>query len=265
MLVFIDESGDPGFKLKKGSSAVFVAALVAFHDRDQARTTRAAIDAAAVRLRIRPEFKFNKCRDETRYAFFETVRPFEFRVRAIVVKKELIYSPLLRSKTEAFYSFFVKTMLNFDNGLLKDARIVIDGSGDRGFRQELEAYLRRELGRGRVKSIRCARKSTTFGNFDESVRPICPSRRSLRHAHPPVTVRTDGATLPPINEIPEPKSQITTVGTDRYIRRLFLDTHRRIAISLFCATLNFAAPLSMAAVSSGASTLPSQTALLAIL
>jgi hypothetical protein len=105
-------------------------------------------------LRIRPEFKFNKCRDETRYAFFETVRPFEFRVRAIVVKKELIYSPLLRSKTEAFYSFFVKTMLNFDNGLLKDARIVIDGSGDRGFRQELEAYLRRELGRGRVKSIR---------------------------------------------------------------------------------------------------------------
>jgi hypothetical protein len=37
MLVFIDESGDPGFRLEKGSSPVFVAALVAFRDPAQAR------------------------------------------------------------------------------------------------------------------------------------------------------------------------------------------------------------------------------------
>jgi hypothetical protein len=154
MLVFIDESGDPGFKLTKGSTAVFVAALVAFRDSEQARATQAAIDAAATRLRIRPEFKFNKCRDEIRDAFFETVQPFDFRVRAIAVKKELIYSSRLRSEKEAFYSFFVNSMLKFDDGPLEAARIVIDGSGDRGFRRELEAYLRRHLGRGKVKSIR---------------------------------------------------------------------------------------------------------------
>jgi hypothetical protein len=34
MLVFIDESGDPGFKLKKGSSPIFVVTLVAFRDHD---------------------------------------------------------------------------------------------------------------------------------------------------------------------------------------------------------------------------------------
>jgi hypothetical protein len=44
-------------------------------------------------------------------------------------------------------------MLKFDDGLLEAARIVIDGPGDRGFRRELEAYLRRHLGRGKVKSI----------------------------------------------------------------------------------------------------------------
>jgi hypothetical protein len=38
--------------------------------------------------------------------------------------------------------------------------------------------------------------------------------------------------------------------------------HRRIAISLVAGTLNSAAPFSMAVVSSGASTAPSQTALL---
>jgi Protein of unknown function (DUF3800) len=154
MLVFIDESGDPGFKLNKGSSAAFIVALVAFLDHDQARQADAAIAAAARRLRINPEFKFNKCRDEVRDAFFETVRPFAFCVRAIVIQKELIYSDYLRSEPDAFYSFFVKTMLRFDDGLLEDARIVIDGSGERAFRRELGAYFRRHLGPGKIKDIR---------------------------------------------------------------------------------------------------------------
>jgi hypothetical protein len=47
MLVFIDESGDPGFRLEKGSSAVFVAALAAFRDPAQARAARRAAMARA--------------------------------------------------------------------------------------------------------------------------------------------------------------------------------------------------------------------------
>jgi hypothetical protein len=154
MLVFIDESGDPGFKLSKGSTAAFVAALVAFSDHDQAHAAQNAIEALAVRLRIRPEFKFSKCRPEVRDAFFAAVIPFDFCVRAIVVQKERIYSPHLRSEKEAFYSFFVKSMLKFDDGLLDSAQIVIDGSGDRYFKREMEAYFRRHLGSGKVKNIK---------------------------------------------------------------------------------------------------------------
>jgi hypothetical protein len=131
MLVFIDESGDPGFKLGKGSTATFVAALAAFRNREEARLTEIAIEAIATRLGIKPEFRFSKCRPKVRDAFFETVRPFDFRVRAIVVQKKLIYSPHLRSEKEAFYAFFVKSMLKFDDGLLKSASVTIDGSGDR--------------------------------------------------------------------------------------------------------------------------------------
>jgi len=105
-------------------------------------------------LRVRPEFKFSKCRDEVRDAFFEAVRPFDFCVRAIVVQKKMICSTHLRSQKEAFYAFFVKSMLKFDDGLLKQARIVIDGPGDRVFRNELGAYFRHHLGAGKVKSIR---------------------------------------------------------------------------------------------------------------
>ena len=83
MLVFIDESGDPGFKVSRGSSPVFTVVLVAFRDRDEAIPTESAISSLATRLRIRPEFKFNKCRPEVRDAFFNAVAPFGFCVRAI--------------------------------------------------------------------------------------------------------------------------------------------------------------------------------------
>jgi hypothetical protein len=79
---------------------------------------------------------------------------FDFRVRAIVVQKARIYSPHLRTNKEAFYSFFVKSMLKFDDGLLQNARVVIDGSGDREFKREIESYLRRHLELGCLKSVR---------------------------------------------------------------------------------------------------------------
>jgi hypothetical protein len=160
MLVFIDESGDPGFKISKGSSDVFVAALVAFRAREIASETQAAIDEIAKQLKIKTEFKFSKSRPEVRDAFFQAVQPHAFLVRAIVVEKERIYSKRLRSEKESFYSFFVKSMLKFDNGLLQDAKVVIDGNGDREFRQELGKYLRRHCGSGAIKSIRFKESET---------------------------------------------------------------------------------------------------------
>ncbi len=78
---------------------------------------------------------------------------FHFCVRAIVVQKEKIYSVHLRTKKEAFYNFFVRSMLKFDNGLLQGAKVVIDGSGDRQFRQELEGYFRRGLPPGSIEKL----------------------------------------------------------------------------------------------------------------
>jgi hypothetical protein len=82
------------------------------------------------------------------------VKPYDFRVRAIVVKKERIYSLHLRGNKERFYAFFIKSMLGYDNGLLERARIIIDGSGDREFKREMGTYFRTQLGRGRVKEVR---------------------------------------------------------------------------------------------------------------
>lgn len=154
MLVFIDESGDSGFKLDKGSTPVFGIALAAFHSRDEALKCDAIIRKALDDLGVKPEFKFSKARDKVRDAFFDAVQGCDFRVRALIVQKELINSGRLRSRKEEFYQFFVKSMLKFDNGLLQDAKVVIDGSGERTFRQDLKAHLKRHTAPGAIRDVK---------------------------------------------------------------------------------------------------------------
>lgn len=156
MLVLIDESGDPGFKLTRGSTPRFIVAMVIFRDYQEAERAGKAIGEARERLRVKPEFKFSKCRDSIRDAFFQTVAPFNFIVRALVVTKETIYSKQLRKEKDHFYNYFVQMLLRHDNDLLEGAKIKIDGSGDREFKQELERYLKQQLSAGKIKSFKFA-------------------------------------------------------------------------------------------------------------
>jgi hypothetical protein len=154
MLVFIDESGDPGFKVSKGSSPLFVVSLVAFKKTENALLAQEAIAGLASFHKLSTEFKFSQSRDEIRDGFFQALKPIDFCVRAIVIQKEKVYSPHLRTDKEAFYAYFVKTMLKFDNGLLQNAKVVIDGSGDQTFKRELSRYLKRHTGPGAIRDVR---------------------------------------------------------------------------------------------------------------
>ena len=156
MLVLIDESGDPGFKLAKGSSPTFIVAMTIFEDFKEAERASAAIAKARETLRVKPEFKFNKCRHTVRDGFFEAVLPFNFTVRALVVIKDRVYSQHLRGSTNSFYNYFVQALMQYDNDVIQGARIKIDGSGNRKFKKELATYLRRQLGKGKIQSLRFA-------------------------------------------------------------------------------------------------------------
>lgn len=160
MLVYIDESGDAGFKVDRGSSPVFVAAMVIFDSADAAAETRELIARSAARVAHKGEFKFSKSRDEVRDLFFDAVRNGSFRVRCIVVEKAVIHSAALRSDKENFYEFFVKQMLRHDNGRLENARVIIDGSGDREFRQKLSAAIRKRVREGAVRDCRFSDSKT---------------------------------------------------------------------------------------------------------
>jgi hypothetical protein len=155
LLVFIDDSGDPGFKkIGRGSSHTFVIALVIFDDQLAAEETALRIKKLRRELKLSDsfEFRFNKCSPEIRRRFLREVCEQEFRIRAIVVQKELITSPTLRTSHEKFYNYAIKEVLQNHGGTINNARIKLDGHGNRELRRSLSTYLRQQLNspKGRV-------------------------------------------------------------------------------------------------------------------
>lgn len=147
MLVFIDDSGDAGFKLDKGSSKYFVIVLVIFDDELEAEKTAVAIKELRRELGFPEdmEFKFFKSKNSVREKFLQTVARFQFRVRYLVVDKQKIHSEELRNNKNSFYSYIIKMVLKHSDGSIVDAKVKIDGSGDRIFRRNFLTYLRKEL------------------------------------------------------------------------------------------------------------------------
>lgn len=146
MLIFIDDSGDPGFRVEKGSSAVFVITLAIFEDALEAEKTSLAIKELRRELKVSDlyEFKFNKTNKKFKNAFFKAVNSFSFKIRAIVVDKKKIYSPRLRNYKENFYNYIIMQVLR-NSDKIKDAKLRFDKRGEKTLRNELRVYLSREL------------------------------------------------------------------------------------------------------------------------
>lgn len=154
MLVLIDESGCPGFKLQKGSTPFFVVGMVIFNDLLQASAAGSAITELKQSLKINPEFKFSKTRPAIKDKFFDVICQYNFEVRALVVDKSKLYSPKLRNDTNSFYNYFVKSLMQYDNDVLRNASIKIDGSGDKEFKKALTCYLRQSIGQYKIKKFK---------------------------------------------------------------------------------------------------------------
>lgn len=146
MLVFVDESGDPGLKNKTGSSKVFVLTLVVFTDRGEANEVDALISElrAVWGLHSHFEFKFNKMRDDLRKRFLTEISSRQFTYYSMVINKDKINSKGLSYK-ESFYKYVCSLAFENARHLLERAIIVIDGSGSREFRQQLQTYLKHKL------------------------------------------------------------------------------------------------------------------------
>lgn len=145
-IAFVDDSGDPGFNIKKGASQNFVVALVVFQDTLEAEKTAVAIKELKRKHKIpdNTEIKFNKSRKDIRVDFLESVKGFDFSVYAIRVDKSNVHGDELKNKKDSFYRFFIKELLSATLKEVPDMKVKIDGSGSREFRKSFIAYLKKE-------------------------------------------------------------------------------------------------------------------------
>ena len=163
MLVFVDESGDTGLKLKKNSSRYFVVSAVLFRDREEATRCDRAIQRLADRAGRTREYHFVETTRPIRINFFTSVRNFDFIYAAVVINKAKLHGPGFRHKGS-----FLKCTMRYafsHLGELQDATVVVDRTGDRDFRRTLKLYLKREVKRrDGVSPIRKVRTESSHSN-----------------------------------------------------------------------------------------------------
>jgi len=156
MLVFLDDSGDPGFKVEKGSSPVFIISLVIFEDALEAEKTAIAVKELRRELKHSDsfEFRFNKTPKKEVLRFLEVINKFDWKYRAIIMQKKVIRSKELQGSKESFYNSTIKMVLKNSGNVIKKAKLRMDGKGSREFRRKLLTYLRKDLPEGMVDNLR---------------------------------------------------------------------------------------------------------------
>ncbi len=154
-LVFIDDSGDAGFKFERGSSKIFVIAAVIFDDPLEAEKVAVAIKEfrRSIGFPDTMEFKFNKSNKKVRLGFMNTINVFAFKVRTLVIDKTILHSDELKNDKNSFYSYSIKMLLKPSDMSILEAKIKLDGSGDRAFRRNFSSYLRKSLNSNGIKVI----------------------------------------------------------------------------------------------------------------
>ncbi|MDR0594125.1 MAG: DUF3800 domain-containing protein [Bifidobacteriaceae bacterium] len=145
-MVFLDDAGDPGFKLGQGSSTHFVIACVVFETPLVAEKTAQAMKEfrRAQGWRDVHEFKFNRLDKRILRELLAAVAPFDYRIWAVRVNKSSLHAGELRSRPESFYNFAIMQALDRIPGL-DHADVRLDGSGGREFKQSAVVYFGRGL------------------------------------------------------------------------------------------------------------------------
>jgi hypothetical protein len=144
--IFIDDSGDPGFKFDKGSTRFFLIACVVFDNAD-------AAEAASARMReikrcfgwsIHHEAKFHTLRKDKLKVFLAEMAKLDFKIRAIVIDKPLIRNREMTSKKESFYNFAIKEVLARMD-FIEDAVVRLDGHPGKKYQKQAVAYFRKAV------------------------------------------------------------------------------------------------------------------------
>ena len=142
-LVFVDDSGDPGFK--GATSKNFVMAAAVFVDSKEATMLNHKINEFRKSLgwSDEAEFKFRKTNKKIIKELLGIVSDFDFDVYVVFVDKSSYGRLLPVFDQEKLYNWTVKELLR--RIPLEEAIVKIDGRSDKKDRRRVASYLRKEI------------------------------------------------------------------------------------------------------------------------
>ena len=154
-LVFVDDSGDPGFK--SGSSDNFVVAAALFMEPSIAESVMKEMDGFRRSLgwKYNHEFKFSKNPKNVILEAFRKIHKYDFSIYATYIDKsnfkEIAPEMIRFFDKEKLYNWMIKELLC---GMpIENAKITIDGRSGKQHMRNAGTYLRREVNKNNSKNI----------------------------------------------------------------------------------------------------------------
>lgn len=154
MHVFIDDSGDGGFKVGHGSTSHLVMSACVFREPKQLEELKRITELCKARHRFDREVKFNKTKDAFKEDYFAAIGRLQFVIRAVCIEKNGIYSGHLRSNPSAFKSHAIRQLLTHTAGTVHRAKVVVDGQDTKAFGIPDRAYLLRMANKDNIETLR---------------------------------------------------------------------------------------------------------------
>ena len=162
-LVFVDDSGDPGFK--KASSSHFVMAAALFIEPKTATllSKRIADYRKSLGWRDDYEFKFAKIRKDIIIELLDIISSYDFQIYATYVDKASFRQTAPIIDKEKLYNWTIKELLSMI--LLRDVKIEIDGRSSKQYMKQTATYLRREINSDKARKIEIKFEDSTNDNL----------------------------------------------------------------------------------------------------
>lgn len=149
----VDEFGDPGMEGAQGSSSHF--GLVMIQLPDHASLSVLSAIRETLHLPVTFEFHYYKSKPNQKAAFFQLIRPLPFRVRAVVVKKNVLAEPYQRMRgNELAIEFLTQLTLHASELDIANDILIVDGATG-GFLRALRIRFSDECrSRNRIRPFR---------------------------------------------------------------------------------------------------------------
>ncbi len=159
--IWIDESGDCGFKFDKGSSRFFVISVIYLVNENKIETS---IDQLKLKLGLSRdyEFKFSRCKNKLKKEFFKIISKLPIQYKGIVVDKKKLEPPVLRFQPQQLYCELIRRLLYDNDPPLEKAILNIDEATAKIHYREFNAILKKYLSKNIVSEIRQKRSKNNI-------------------------------------------------------------------------------------------------------